>query len=187
MATFTSFVSENYLKEFTPISRNVDITEIVPFLEETELINTRELLGKPLYDDLKTKFINQTLSSDEITLVNLIKKSIAYRASELCLPFLNFKIVGKGPQKLRGEFSDPASLEDMKYIRHELKNYAEYHEERVVDYLTLNGSIFPLYNTSDNEEGIISTNDTRYDSDIYLGDYNDLRINKYLYGKGRSI
>jgi hypothetical protein len=182
---FQSFVSQDYLKTSTPVLANVDITEVVPFLEETELIQIREIIGKPLYDDLKAKFAAQTLNADEITLVTYIKKALAFRAVSAALPFLMIKLTAKGPQTLKGEFSDPTDLSQMKYIRAEIDKYSEYHEERLVEYLCKNSSKFPLYNQADNESGIISTSETRYDSDIFLEDYS-LRVNKYLYGPNQN-
>jgi hypothetical protein len=185
--TFISFVSEDYLKSFTPISKNIDINELLPFLEEVELINTREILGKPLYDDLKTKFIDQTLSTDEVVLVTYIKKSIAFRCGEAAIPFLNMKIGAKGPQKLSGDYSQPSSLSEMKYLRDELKNYSEYHETRAVEYLCKNSNLFPLFGDADDESGIVATSESRYDADIYFDSNEDIRINKYLYGKNNPL
>lgn len=184
--TFTSFVSENYLKGFTPISKNIDVEEVVAFLEEVELMDVREIIGKPLYDDIKTKFINQTLNTNEIELVNLLKRGIAYKSASQALPFLNTKITSKGVQKLRGEFSEAGSMEEMKYLRRELENKSEYFFERVVEYLCKNSKYFPLYNTSDDVEGIVSTSESRYDSDIYIEDYDNLRIKRYLYGPNQN-
>jgi hypothetical protein len=182
---FQSFVSQDYLKSSTPVLANVDISEIVPFLEETELIQIREIIGKPLYDDVKAKFIAQTLSADEITLVTYIKKALAFRAVSDALPFLMIKITAKGPQTLKGDYSDPVDLNSMKYIRSEINKYSEYHEERLVEYLCKNSQKFPLYAVADNESGIQSTSETRYDSDIFLDDA-PLRVNRYLYGPNQN-
>jgi hypothetical protein len=151
-----------------------------------ELIDVRELVGKPLYDDLKTKFINQTLDTNEIELVNLLKRGISYKSASQALPFLNTKITSKGVQKLRGDYSEAGSMEEMKYLRRELENKSEYFFERVVEYLCKNSKYFPLYNVSDDVEGIISTSESRYDSDIYLDEPGDLRLNKYLYGPNKN-
>ena len=179
---FQSFVSLEYLSSFTPISRNIDVNEITPHLQSTELMWSRELIGKNLYDDLKDKFSAQTLNNDEVVLVGYLKQHIAYRASEMAIPFLNIKIKSKGAVKLKGDYEEPASLGDMKYLREELKNRAEYYEQLIKTYLCKNSSLFPLYlGTNDLIEPITSTS---YDSDIYLDDYYDdyVKRNKYYYG-----
>lgn len=184
---FQSFVSEDYLKSTTPISRNLDIAEILPFLEDAELMTIREIIGKPLYDDIKAKFIAQTLSGDEITLVSYIKKAVCWRASELSIPFLNVKIKQKGPVKMRGDYEEPATLADVKYLREELRTKADYYEERLLEYICKNSTSFPLYSTTDEESNIVPTAETRFDSDIYIDD--DFNINRYnyLYGKNKNI
>jgi len=182
MAQFNSFCSEDYIKSVTPISRNLDIAEILPFLEDAELMVIREIIGKPLYDDVKVKFLAQNLSSDEITLVSYIKKAVAWRASEMAIPFLNVKIKAKGPVKMRGDYEDAATLSDVKYLREELRNKAEYYEERLLDYICKNSSKFPLYGDADTESNITPTGETRFDGDIYFDDNYSTRLN-YLYGK----
>jgi len=186
MATFKSFCSEDYLKSFTPILANVDISEVLPFTEEVELINTREMLGKLLYDDVKTKFIAQSLSNDEIELVTLLKRAIAYRTISESILFLSMKITAKGVQKLTGENSEPVSTSEIKMLKSELENKAEYFEQRILDYLCKNSNKFPLYGDADNVEGIISTSETRYDSDIYFDNDYSLRTARYLYGPNKN-
>lgn len=183
MAAFQSFVSEDYLKSTLPISKNLDISEVLPFLEDAELLNIREIIGKPLYDDIKSKYIAQTLSDDEIIMVSLIKKAITWRASEQSLPFLNVKIKAKGPVKMKGEWEEAASLSDVKYLREELRNKADYYEERLLEYICRNSSKFPLYSSSDTETNIIPQQETRFDSDIFFDDDYELRSNRYIYGK----
>lgn len=183
---FQSFVSEQYLKAFTPISANVDVSELISQLEVVELMWTREITGLQLYDELKTKFIAQTLSANEITLVGYLKQHIAYRAAAEAIPFLNVKMVAKGPTKLRGEFSDPASLKDVMWLQSSLMNRAEYFEERCKAYLCNNSPSFPLYLTADNELDIIANQDSSWDSDIYLDTPPNLGYNRIVYGPNRN-
>jgi hypothetical protein len=186
MSQFISFVSEQFLKSITPISTNVDMSELTCHLEITELLWTREITGLQLYDDLKTKFIAQTLSAEEITLVGYLKQHIAYRAASEALPFLNVKMVAKGPSKLRGEYSDPATLKDVQWLQSSLMNRAEYFEERCKAYLCNNSSLFPLYLVTDNELGIIANQESSWDSDIYLDTPPNLGYNRIVYGPNRN-
>ena len=94
---------------------------------------------------------------------------------------LSLKIRSKGVTKLRGEFEDGASLAEVKYLRVECQNRAEYYEKRVIDFLCLNSQLFPLYNQADTKTGIIQNSDSTYDSDIYLGDSNvNIRLARRL-------
>jgi hypothetical protein len=186
---FTPWITQSYLKQLTPINNNVDVSEVANHIETCQIINTREILGKNLYDDLNTKFIAGTLNTIETELFEILKQSIAYRSSEIAIPFLHIKIRNKGVVKLRDEYAEPASLEDMKYLRHELKNRAEYFEKRAKDFLCQFSIDFPLYTQDTNPHNQVYPNyNEPYDSDIYLEDHESwiLRRNKYLYGPNGS-
>ena len=180
------WINQSYLKTFTPINQNVDITEVAPHIESAELIYTRELLGKLLYDDLTVKINSNTLSPIETELVDICKQALAYRSAEIAIPFLGIKIRNKGVVRLSDEFATPASVEDMKYLRHELKNRSEYFEERAKQLLCDYMNDFPLYNKSkvgDVKQNPYPQYGTAYDSDVYIdnNDYN-IRRNRYYYG-----
>lgn len=184
---FVPWITQSYLKTITPISTNVDISEVANHIETTQLIFTRELLGKLLYDDLNTKFINNTLSSIETELFDIIKQSIAYRSAEIYIPFAGIKIRNKGVVRLSDEFAQPASLDDIKYLRHELKNRSEYFEKQVQNFLYEYNNDFPLWLKSKNAAGdkqlIYPTANSPYDSDIYIDDYEyRIRRGRYYYG-----
>jgi hypothetical protein len=186
------WITQSYLKSLTPINNNVDVTEVSSHIETAQLIYTRELLGKLLYDDLDTKIKSNTLSTIETELVDIIKQSIAYRSAEIALPFLSFKIRNKGAVKLRDEFADPVSLDEMKYLKNELSNRAEYFEKRVQDFLCEYSTDFPLWlkskDANGNKQQIYPNMNNPYDSDIYLEDkeYWDRKRNRYYYGPNGS-
>jgi hypothetical protein len=175
----TYLISEDYLKSLTPISSNIDVTMLTPHIESSQIIWQREILGRVLYDDIIAKFAAQTLSADEIELVSYMKPAIAFRTVFEALPFLSIQIKPKGAVKLRGEFEDQASLGEVKYLRDNFEKKSQYYEERVVEYLCLNGQKFPLYGKSDLATGVNPINTDAFDSDIYLGDAEaQIRINR---------
>lgn len=183
------WINNSFLKSVTPLSNNIDINEVSNHIETAQLINVREILGKLLYDDMNTKILNNTLSTKELELYDILKYAIAYRSAEIGIPFLAIKLRSKGAVRLQDETSQPASLEELKYLRHELKNKAEYFEQRSKDFLLQFSKDFPLWlNYSSTQQEIYPNTDTSYDSDIYLDseDYDRLRWNRYVYGPNRN-
>jgi len=187
------WITQSYLKTLTPINNNVDVNDVQPHIETAQLIYTRELLGKLFYDYLDDKFINNTFSTKEAELFDIIKQSIAYRSAEIALPFLSIKVRNKGTVRLNDEFAQPASLEEMKYLRHELKNRSEYFEKRVLEFLCQYSVDFPLWtagqDANGNRQQIHPNYNNPYDSDIYLEDKDswELKRNKYFYGPNGSF
>jgi hypothetical protein len=179
----TPWITQNFLKTQTPISQNIDISEVSNHITTAQLVNTREVLGKNLYDDLNTKFIAGTLNGKETELFDILQYSIAYRASEIAIPFLGIKIKNKGVVRLNDEFAQPAQLSELKYLRSELADRAEYWEKRAKDFLCQYGTDFPLYMTGTDQQ-IYPNFNQPYDSDVYIEDQRqwEMKRNRYYYG-----
>lgn len=169
MTPFTSFVTEKNLQEFTPININVEPREITPHLEYAEFNFLRGMLGQLLFDDLKTKYIDQSLNVDEIELVSYCKAVVAYRALSESLPFLSIKIRNSGAVRLNGENFTSSSTSDIRYLQDHLRQRSEYFERRLSDYLCNNSKLFPLYkwSTQNNPNPNLSTGYTNLG--IYIG------------------
>lgn len=162
----SNFIGEQYLRDLTPISNNLDIELIKPQIDYYEDSYIRQILGDALFFDLKSKFQSQTLSPDEQSLVLLLKPAIAYGSAELSVPFINTQIRNKGTMNLDAENAAQAEIERMRLLRQELRDRANFYMERVRMYLSTNSSLFTLY---------IFTNDdmnpdtkSNYESDIYI-------------------
>lgn len=163
------FIGEQYLKDFTPASNNLDIEQVKPHIEYSQDAYTQDVLGTNLYNDLQTKYSGQTLSTIEQQLVLLIKPALAYRSLEATIPFINTQIRNKGLVNQNSENAVQAEMDRMRYLRDESKNRAEFYEQRVVTFLCNNKASFPLY-TADNDD-IDPSNKNSYDCDIYYTDY----------------
>lgn len=166
------FISENYLKSNTTFSDNVDVKLILSNIKPAQDFYIQDLLGTNLYLDLQTKYSAQTLSNVEEQLVDIIKLATVYRAAEMSLPFMNLQIRNKGIVKLDSENAKQSDLAEMKYLRNEFKDRAEFYEERIIKFLQNNESSFPLYENDTNTD-ISPSAKIPYDSDLYLDDYTD--------------
>lgn len=185
MATYI-WITQQYIKTFTPLNANIDTSEIAPHIETAQLIHTREILGKNLYDDLSSKQQTGTLSTSESDLVDILKQALAYRSAEIAIPFLSIKLRNKGTVRMRDDYADPASVEEMKYLRSELAKRAEYFEDRCKDYLCQFMSDFPLY-TQYNNNQINPNFNNPFNDEIYIDkDQWEMRRNRYFYGPNGS-
>lgn len=179
------WINQAYLKAQTPLNNNIDILELTSHIETAQLLYTREILGELLYNDLTDKIQANTLSLKETTLVDFLKQGIANRSAELAIPFLSLKIRNKGPVRLQDETAQASSLDDMKYLRNELKNRAEAFEQMAKNYLSRWSADFPLW-LKTLDVTIYPNFDSSYDSDIYL-DNNCIGCNQRInYGRNQN-
>jgi hypothetical protein len=151
------FVSEQYLQDNLPISRNLDIKDLTPHLQMAEELFIQDILGANFYTYLINAFSAQTLTNDEVILVqDYIKPAEAYRCLALALPFLNGQIKNKGSQHQFEDYSENPDLTYLKYLQNELDNRAQFYDKRLNSFLSLSGNSFSQYTT--NNTDIISPN-----------------------------
>lgn len=181
------FIGEQYLKDKTVLSNNIDVELITPNIEYSQDAYIQPVLGSKFYTSLQASYSAQTLNSYETELVNLIKQALAYRAAESSLPFINLQIRNKGINKLNSENAVQADIAEMKYLRETLKSRSEFYEQRIQDYLSKNGNQFPNYVSPDNP--ISPDKSSSFTCDLYTSKGNNVycaicgKSNCYCYGQ----
>lgn len=168
-ATFSALIiDDTYLSENTPLGKNIDSAQIYPFIEEAQDVYVQDILGTNLYNDLMYRMVYATASvtSYETVLLDMLSKITAYYSVYMALPHLAIKIRNIGVAKSTADNTEPASLDDMKYLREEVKNMAEFWAQRAIVYLCDNSIQFPLYTRAGDD--IQPNLGTQYDADIYL-------------------
>jgi len=162
----TLFISENYLKKYTPIGELVQWTELEPTALIVQESWIQDILGSNFYFYLRTQYAIQALNPDEIILMNYIKPALAYRVADKTLPFIAYQIKNKGVTQQRGDYSDAVDLETLRYLREELSGSAQFHEKRLIEYLCKNGTLYPEYKLNNNDYMRPTKDSNRYDSGL---------------------
>lgn len=149
MATY--FITEQYVKDNSPVTNNVDPKLIYPHIDGAEKLWIRAVLGSDFYDYLKAAFDAQTLNADELELlVYWIKPAELWRAIAMALPWMQWSLRNKGLQTQNDDYSASAGTSETKYMINEATNRAEFYEDQLKRYLCKNNSLFPQYiNQSD--------------------------------------
>ena len=132
-----------------------------------------------MYQSLQLAYSAQTLDQYQTAIVQLIKPALAYRAAEAILPFIHIQIKNKGTLNLDAEAGKQSSISDMKYLMQILKDRAEFYEQRIQDYLVLNGIHFPDY-INPVMVGIRPDIKASFTSDLYFKDYQKNWFNNSL-------
>jgi hypothetical protein len=157
MATQTLYISENRLKESTTINQNVDTELLVPNIKIAQDKYILTKLGSDLDNKLQTLIQDGELgdagNENYKTLVNTyIQPALVQWTFYESIVFLGFKFQNKDIMRKNSETGTPASLDDIKFLRQEVRNTAEWYTERLVDYLCHNNDLFPEYSTNTNED-----------------------------------
>lgn len=193
-ATFSAtFIDVDYLRDITPIGANLDTAEVAPFILEAQDIYIQDILGGTYYDSLcytiytTAATASPAFSTADNIIVEMASKCLAYWTVYEAIPHLTIKIRNIGLAQPTSDTTVSANMEQMRYIREEIKNKAEFWQKRTIDYLCLNKANYPLYTGTNN---LVSPTQQSYDSDIYLesGGANGLSqaelnfLRQYYYG-----
>jgi len=148
----TYFVTETYLKVKTPITQNVDVNEITPFISTNSDMRIQPILGTYFYDDILTKYNAQTLSADETTLVEKIQPCIAWYAASDAVFALTYQLKNKGLQKQNGDFSESVTPDEVTLGMDHYQQKAAFYEMRMRRWLVKNKALFANFTSSSNTD-----------------------------------
>jgi hypothetical protein len=144
------YISTTYLRQNTPIEDNVDDDKILPYIVQAQQTIVQEGIGETGINALNTAVQNNTLTNDEQAFMrNYVQPLVAQYAFYLMFPFLNFKSTNKAVSKESSEFSTPADLDEIKYLRSAILDMAEFYKRRMVKYLLDHPAMFIWYSNPD--------------------------------------
>lgn len=158
------FINTNYIYKYTVIEDNVDADLIVKFIWQGQNLNIQEALGSNLYEKLLTDCPNFT--GYYRTLVkSYLQPALAEWTVYHALPFINFKLTNKAVSQKTSDNSNPSSIDDLKWLRSQVRNNAEFYSQRMKDYINNYPAEFPEFFTSVNNFDI-KPNKSNYFSGI---------------------
>jgi hypothetical protein len=168
MANIVEFVSTKFIKEHTNIENNVDDSKIKPLIVKVQDTHLQQIIGSSFYEHLMDAVYNDTLTANELILLrNYIQRFVSEYVFFEVFPFLNYKSTNKGVSKESSEYSVPAELSEIKFMRSAIRDIAEFYGARLDKYLTDNSSLFPEYTNPTQPENLPKTGNI-YQSGIYL-------------------
>jgi hypothetical protein len=168
-------ISENKIKSFTNINRNVDIDAIRAEIAVAQDIHLMPLLGAKFYYHLldQVSSTGNTFNSDELTLVDTyISPYLIQTAYFEMLPHLHIRTMNVGlvePGALEGG-RNGADIETMKYLRGIQKQRSDFYKQRLQDYLITGRGQgkFPDYDSYSTIDGLTPDKNAKYNSPITL-------------------
>lgn len=186
----TLLISENKIKAFTNINKNVDMDTIRAEIGIAQDIHLQTLLGTKFYNNLLSKVSStgNTFNNDELTLVNdYIAPYLIQTAYFEMIPHLHYRTMNRAIVVGDMESATGVDIETMKYLRTIQQQRSDFYKMRLVDYLmTGRGqNLFPDYNNYSTIDGMIPDKTSKYNSPIYLN-----HTTRYGYSReqlGRSI
>lgn len=136
------YINENYLKNNTNISQNVDTNILKPSIIQAQDLYITPFLGSELDTQLKEHITNLTLTPLEEELLSLIKKSQAQFTAYMAYVDILLRWMNKSATSPTVENGQNITKADLTYVRDIAKNNAEFYLEKVREFLETNQTTF---------------------------------------------
>ena len=161
------FITENYVKEMTAITQNVDANEFNFLVKTNADMWVKGYIGSYFYDYLLAKYNAQTLNVDETYLVQeMIRPLIAWRvASDAFFATAN-QMKNKGPQTQSGDNSQPVGQQVTVFGMKHYQQKAEWYQNFLGAYLgdCDNHNLFPEFISELNKHAILKPKVKNYNA-----------------------
>jgi len=175
--TTTTYLTVDFLKSYTPISANVDVSLLENWIPVVEQMHIIPILGTALDTALKTEIeATGTLTGNNYTLLTYIDNASAWYCLYESLGWIRTKVMNKGVIQQSSDNSNVAPLDDYKVMKQEALDKAMFFRNALIDYLRINSALFPLYRSEFCGNGTYDDCDSgclggakSYPSGIYLG------------------
>lgn len=146
-------ISRKDVVKFTAMNGKVDTDKYIQYIKIAQDIHIQNYLGTDLFEAIQTKIIDASLTGAYLTLVNdWIKPCLIHWAMVEYLPFAAYSISNKGVFKHGSENAENVSKEEIDFLMEKERDTAQYYTDRLINHLSFNNSIYPEYNSNNNED-----------------------------------
>ena len=146
-------ISRKDVVKFTAMNAAVDTDKFIQYIKIAQDIHIQNYLGTDLFQAIQTKIIGSSLTGAYLTLVNdWIKPCLIHWAMVEYLPFAAYSISNKGVFKHGSENAENVSKEEVDFLMEKERDTAQYYTDRLINHLSFNNSIYPEYNSNNNED-----------------------------------
>lgn len=141
-----SLITESILKGIIPISTNNTITTpLTQTIMDSQEFYIRPILCTPLYEELQTQIMNNTVTPDNQNLLDIIYPCLAYWVYYRYLVNNWAKVREQGVVNQNGNTATTISLNDLTFLRGEAESSAKMYEIRLQRFLQDNEALYPLW------------------------------------------
>lgn len=141
----TLIISEELLKLYTPLSKNVDVDKVYPYLHLAQPYFLQPILGDALLSEIQSQVETDELTEENKALIIKCAPVIGYYATYLAMRSLAYSITEKGITKETSENSSSIDRSELGEYILSIKQQAEMYAELLIKYLCRCALSYPLW------------------------------------------
>lgn len=166
-------ISEQKLKDNTPINENVDSSELRYGIQTAQNIFLQETLGTNFYEQILSQVqsgdieLPQNIHNKEL-LNNFIQPMLVAYSYYLVLDNFFVKFVNVGLQSFRSEQSQPVGIKEFTYLKDQARDRGQFLDNLLRRHLVFNNNLYPAYTLTTNNGQLIPEFGGAFKSNITL-------------------
>lgn len=145
----TMLISEELLKLYSPISKNVSVDKVLPFVYLAQNYYIAPVLGDALLEELQNQIDNDDLTETNKALIIKIAPALANYSTFLALRSLTYTVSEKGVVLEASDNSRSISKDELAPFLEDVKRQAEMGVELLTKYLCRCSDSYPLWRPLD--------------------------------------
>lgn len=138
-------IDEQNLKLWSPISKNLSVDRVFPYVSLAQEFFLSDVLGLPLKEELQQQVADNNLTPENKALMIKIFPVIGFWTSYLALRSIAYTSTQKGLEKANSENSTALDHTEIAEYLLQLKNNAEQFTEILIKYLCHCKDLYPLW------------------------------------------
>ena len=138
-------ITEQYLKQYSPIPNNFKWDDILPFIPIAEEVWVAPILGRKLYNELLTEVSENNVSGEHATLLLKIYPYLSMAIVYESMPFLAHHISEKGITAGHSDNSEPISSSELSNMQNHIRTQLEVLKKMLKQFLNEHKECFPSY------------------------------------------
>lgn len=141
----TLLISEELLKLFSPLSKNLSVDKVFPFVILAQNFYIEPILGRALLEELQAQIDNDELTDINKSLILKIAPVLACYSAFHALRSLTYSITEKSVVKEHSDNSESIDYKELGTFLEDIKGQAEMSAELLIQYLCRCKENYPLW------------------------------------------
>ena len=154
------FIDDNYLYQNFPLPKRMDRGALLAIIQLEQFTSIQDLLGTCLYEDIETKVLAESLSTEEQGLFKLVKYSLAMYSSKAAIAILRTEAA-----RTKNE-EDKQDQYILDTISSNIESKLSYINKRITNYILDNSDIKAIATATGCDNYLFDENDS-YQGSVY--------------------
>lgn len=165
------FVTEQYIKDNTPIDGNVDAKYLHIAIHDAQRMHILPIIGTGLYNEIAGQIVSGTVSANNRSLLdNYIQDALKYWVLVEAVDLLSYKYTNKATATKSSDNSQPVEQDDVVRLIARNKDRAEFFSQRITNFLIANSDTYPLYINAGTDYDTVQPIANNYETGLSLDD-----------------